>query len=138
MERPVSVADARQPERKRPRRGALALAAAISALVLVAGYWFLTMGPGTKVLSPAGSTVATFNGTGDGKTASFTVREGWSIHWESTGTKFALAIRGSRDFGTVINVEEAGSGVTSPVGSGTFWIELQTDGPWNIRIEQGD
>ena len=124
--------------RRRPRPGAVAAAALIVALVIVGGYWFVTQGPGRQLLSPPGSTVAEYNGTGDGKTGTFTVREGWAINWETTGSRFALAIRGSRDFGTVIDVNEPGNGVTSPVGSGTFWIELKAEGPWTIRIAQGE
>lgn len=107
-------------------------------VLAAAGYWFLTQGPGQQLLSPAGSTVAEFSGDADQITSSFEVREGWAIHWESTGEAFAFAIDGDRDFGTVINVDEPGNGVTSPTGSGTYNLEITADGPWTVRITQGD
>ena len=113
--------------------------ALVGLLVLVAaGYWFLSQGPGQQILSPAGSTVAEFSGDTDQTTSSFDVREGWAIHWESTGEAFAFAIAGDRDFGTVIDVDEPGNGVTSPTGGGTFNLEIAADGPWTVRITQGD
>ena len=88
-------------------------------LLAAAGYWLVTRGPGQQLLSPAGSTVADFAGDGDQTTPSFDVREGWAIHWESTGEAFAFTIEGDRDFGTVIDIDQPDNGVTSPTGSGT-------------------
>jgi len=105
--------------------------------ILVGGYWFLTQGPGTQFTSPAGSTVADFKGSGDQSTATFTVREGWRIDWQHDSA-FAFAIRGDRDFGKVIDEQGSGSGVTSPVGAGSFHLEITADGPWEIKVIQGD
>ena len=107
-------------------------------ILAAAGYWLLTEGPGQQVLSPAGSTVAEFSGDTDQTTTSFDVREGWAIHWESTGEAFAFGIGGDRDFGTVIDVDEPGNGVTSPTGAGTYHLEIAAKGPWTVRITQGD
>lgn len=101
-------------------------------------YWFFTQGPGLQILSPAGSTVAAFGGEGDQTTATFQVREGWGIQWESKGTQFAFAIQGDRDFGKVIDINEPGSGVTSPTGAGSFHLEVTAKGPWTISITQGN
>jgi hypothetical protein len=123
-----------------PRRHRVALL--VGAIVVVAAvlgaYWFVTQGPGQQILSSAGSTVATFSGDSNQTTSSFTVREGWDINWESTGTAFAFAIKGDRDFGTVINLTEPGSGITSPTGAGSYYLEVTATGPWTIEITQGD
>jgi hypothetical protein len=104
----------------------------------VAAYWFLTLGPGQRIVSPPESTVLQFSGSGDQTTPPFQVREAWDIQWESMGDRFSLAIRGDRDFGTVIEVDEAGSGVTSPTGAGSYYLEVTADGAWSVRITQGD
>jgi hypothetical protein len=81
--------------------------------------------------------VAEFSGEADMTTRSFDVRDGWAIRWESTGDHFAYAIRGNPDIGKVIDIAEPGTGVTSPVGSGTFHLEVTADGHWSIQIVQG-
>jgi hypothetical protein len=132
------MTEAIEPARRRRRWVLPALVAAIALIVILGGYWAFTQGPGRQLLSPAGSTVATFSGDSDQTTGSFQVREGWAIHWDSTGQKFAFAIRGDRDFGTVINITEPGSGVTSPTGTGSFDLEVTAQGAWTISITQGD
>lgn len=115
-----------------------ALGAVIIVMVLAAGaYWMFTNGPGRQLLSPPGSTVASFSGDRPQTTPSFSVRAGWGIHWESTGP-FSFAIRGDRDFGTVISTDGPGSGITSPTGEGTYFLEVDAAGPWTITISQGD
>lgn len=113
------------------------IAVAIAVLVLL-GVVAVAFGPARSLLSPPGSSVAEFAGNGNLRTASFEVREGWAIHWESSGRHFAFSIGGDRDFGTVIDVNEPGSGVTSPVGHGRFYIDVQADAPWTLRVTQGD
>jgi hypothetical protein len=111
----------------------------IAVLVTFVGvYWFFTQGPGLQIVSPAGSTVAAFGGEGNQTTATFKVREGWGIQWESQGTQFAFAIQGDRDFGKVIDINEPGTGVTSPTGAGSFHLEVTANGPWTISITQGN
>lgn len=130
----------RNPGQNGARRTTTAAAAAVVGLIVLAaiGYWFLTLGPGQTLVSPAGSTVAEFSGEGDQTTDEFEVREGWAIHWENSGESFSFAITGDRDFGTVIDQSEPGSGVTSPVGAGAYRLEIAAEGPWAIRIVQGD
>jgi hypothetical protein len=122
---------------RRPRWAIAALAVVLFVIVVLGGYWLFTQGPGRQVLSPPGSTVAQFSGASDQTTQSFQVREGWAINWDSTGQRFAFAIRGDRDFGTVINITEPGSGVTSPTGAGSFHLEVTAQGSWTISITQG-
>lgn len=116
----------------------LVIGLVVLLVVAVTGFWFLTQGPGQRLLSPAGSTVAEFGGDSNETTSSFDVREGWAIHWESAGEAFAFAIEGNRDFGTVIDIDEPGSGVTSPTGSGTQHLVIVAEGPWTVTITQGD
>ena len=110
------------------------------AVVVLAGaaYWFFTEGPGGRILSPSGSTVAEFSGPGATETETFTVREGWQIHWDSQSDTFSLAIRGDRDFGTVVELDEPTSGITAPVGGGEFFLEISAEGDWSISVLQGD
>lgn len=115
--------------------------AAIGVIVLViaaVAYWLLFHGPGQNITSPSGSTILEVSGQRDAATDDFRVREGWSIHWENSGHRFAFAISGDRDFGTVVDQSEPGSGVTSPVGGGTFRLEIEAEGPWSIRVVQGE
>ena len=124
--------------RRRPRWLTAAIAAVLVVVLLLGLYWFMTDGPGARWLSPPGSTVAQFEGSANAITDSFRVRAGWSIHWDSSSESFALAIGGDRQFGTVITLDEPGSGVTSPTGAGTFHLEITALGPWQIRVAQGD
>ena len=98
--------------------------------------------------SPDGSTdgetgerteIARFSGDGNQVTERFEVTEGWQVHWETRGRGFRFSIDGDEfDYGTVIKEKRPGSGVTSPVGEGTFRIEVKAKGPWSIRIIQGE
>lgn len=124
---------------KRNRRRWLIVAVLIVAILLVAlGYWLFTEGPGARLLSPPRSSVTEFAGEGDQITSSFRVRQGWQIRWESSGARFALTIRGDRNFGTVVNEDEPASGVTSPPAPGTFHLEVSAEGPWTITVLQGN
>ena len=120
------------------RRARVILIGVIVAIVLGSGYWLLTQGPGTRLTSPAGSEVTEFSGTGDEVTDTFQVREGWEIHWQNSGDRFAFAITGDRDFGTVIDQQEPGSGITSPVGGGTYRLEITAEGEWTVEVRQGE
>jgi hypothetical protein len=114
------------------------LVAAVAVIAIAAGgYWYLTSGPGVRLTSAPGSTVADFKGNGNQTTGTFQVREGWRIDWQHDST-FEFAIRGDRDFGAVINEQGSGSGVTSPVGGGTFNLVVTASGPWEIKVIQGD
>jgi hypothetical protein len=121
-----------------PRRRGLWIAIvliAIAALALAA-WWYFNRGPGQA--SPAGSVVLEANGDGNQATDSFNVRPGWRIDWENQGDQFSFAIRGDRDFGTVVEQQEPGSGITSPTGGGNYSIEVTSNGPWSLTVFQGD
>lgn len=124
------------PARVRSKPG-MALIAILALVLVVGGYWFFTSGPGWSLISPRGSTVATFSGDGDATTASFRVREAWRIEWDSKGSSFAMTISGDENMGTVVQVTEPENGVTAPPSKGTFHLELKAQGSWTIRILQG-
>ena len=132
----MSVPD--QAQQARRRRLVLTASALVAVVIVVAAYWFFAFGPGVRVLSPPRSTVVEFSGTSDQSTATFQARSGWRIHWQSDGQRFAMAVRGDADLGTVIEVSEPASGVTAPAGTGSFWLDITADGAWSLRIEQGD
>ena len=116
------------------------MAAAIGGLLVLAVVgiaWYFTLGPARGGGQPR-SVVAHFSGSGDLKTDSFVVRKGWQIEWKTDGEKFAFAVKGDVDMGTVVDQATAGSGITSPVPSGMFSLEVTAKGPWEITILQGD
>jgi hypothetical protein len=116
----------------------LIVSALVIVVVAVGAYWFVTQGPGQRIVSPPGSDIASFSGEGDQTTESFTVRGQWQIHWQNEGDAFAFAIDGDEDLGTIIEQEEPGSGVTNVVAAGTFYIVVTAEGAWSIEITQGE
>jgi hypothetical protein len=114
----------------------LVIGVLLLAVVGLSSYYLLTRGTASN--APARTDVASFSGDGDQVTESFSVTEPWQIHWETEGEAFTFAISGDRDYGVVIEQAGPGSGVTSPVGSGTFHIEVTAEGPWRVQIFQGE
>jgi hypothetical protein len=114
----------------------------VSALVIigvaVVTYWFVTQGPGQRILSPPGSHVTEFSGEGNDTTGSFSVRGQWQVHWQNSGDHFSFAITGDEDLGTIIDQAGPGSGVTSVVAAGTFHIDVTAEGSWSVQITQGE
>ena len=108
----------------------------VLAVMAAAGVYYL-FGRGDGTPTPR-QDVAQFAGEGHSMTDSFAVHEPWQIHWENEGSTFSYAIKGERDYGTVIEQEGPGSGVTSPVGSGTFYLEIVAEGPWQVQIFQNE
>lgn len=121
-----------------PRRLTL-ISIGVAGLALVVGLVvsFFSYGPGWPIVSPRGSTVASFSGDSDLTTESFRVREGWRIQWESTGATFAMGIDGDLNMGTVVSVEGPETGLTAPPSKGTFHLEIRASGPWTATILQG-
>lgn len=124
--------------RARWRRPAwLAAGILLAGLLILGGYWFFSEGPGWRIISPRGATVASFSGDGDQLTQSFRVREGWRIQWASTGSAFEMAIDGDRNMGTVVQVAGPEDGLAAPPSAGTFHLEITATGSWTITVLQG-
>src|SRR5688500_19044047 len=107
----MSEADARETTHRstRPSRRRVLLAGAVAVVgAVVVGYvlWQNQHHGDTR------TEIAAFTGDGDQVTESFTVEEGWQVHWENEGESFAFAITGDFDFGTVIDQNAPGSGIT--------------------------
>lgn len=134
--RTVPVSHPTPDELRRRRLRLAAIALIILAVTAAVVYWYMNNGPGQA--SPAGSTVLQLEGAGNQSTEPFTVRPGWRIDWQNTGDQFLMAITGDRDFGTVVEQQEPGSGVTSPTGGGTYRIDVTAVGEWSITVVQGD
>lgn len=124
--------------RRRPGWIVIAVGVVLLLAVGIGAYWFLTQGPGNRLVSPGGSDITEFSGEGNQTTASFAVRGQWQVHWENSGESFAFAIEGDHDLGTIVEQDGPGSGVTSVVAGGTFHVEITAAGPWEIRITQGE
>ena len=115
----------------------MAIISILAVLLVVGGYWFFSTGPGWPLVSPRGSTVATFSGDSDQVTSDFRVREGWRIEWKTTGTGFTMAINGDQNMGTVVSVSSPDNGLTAAPSKGTFHVEVRASGPWEVKILQG-
>lgn len=125
--------------RRRNRRVGLLLGAAILLAVAVVVLLIILNSRGDEGENrTGGGVVAEFAGEGDQTTNRFQVDQGWQIHWETTGERFAFAITGDTDYGTVIEQEGPGSGITSPVGSGSFRLEVTAEGSWDVTVVQGE
>jgi hypothetical protein len=141
----LRVADPYSNPRKSPLSSSIGRRYAATAAIFIvlvamgaAAYWFLTSGPGNRIISAPGSQLSEFNGSGDQTTTSFAVRGQWQIHWENTGKRFRFAVEGDRDLGTIIDQDGPGSGVTSVVANGEFHLVITAEGNWRVRITQGE
>ena len=121
-----------------PARDRRLLQIVVVALVLVATAWFFLLGPGTRILSPKGSSIVELSGSGDQTTASFAARSGWQIQWTQSSDHFAISIQGDHNLGKVLDVTDTSLGVTTAPVGGTFHLEIDANGPWTARILQGD
>jgi hypothetical protein len=128
------------PGEDRNRRRPLTILAIVMVIVAAAALGFYLTRPDANetTTSIERSVVAEFSDDGNLVTDTFDVERGWQIHWETEGTSFAFAITGGFDYGTVIKEKGPGSGVTSPVGSGNFRLEVKAKGPWSVKIIQAE
>ena len=110
------VGAAPRASRRRWLVAAVITAVTVTTIVALGGWWFFTEGPGARIISPPR----------------------WQIEWHNDGKEFGFAIRGDRDYGTVINVHESTSGLTSPVAAGSYYLEIAADGPWSIKVVRGE
>ena len=114
------------------------LAAAVGLLLVVAVGATVALTILDHDDSDRGSTILVMSGRGNETSERFVARKGWSIQWENTGAYFSYTIHGDVEFGQVITQNGPGNGVTSPVPTGTFFIEVVAQGSWSIKVTQGD
>jgi len=86
---------------------------------------------------PPPATVLQVSGSGDKVSSTFEVRPGWQIVWRTDGPRFSIAVRGDRDFGTVVDQAGASSGAIALPSSGMLHLEVTAKGPWSIKVLQG-
>jgi hypothetical protein len=78
--------------------------------------------------------VTTFSGSGNKRTEPFNVDSGWEIRWKTEGKRFAVAVSGAENLGTVIEQRGKQTGATFPRGAGKFRLKITAKGPWRIDI----
>ena len=69
---------------------------------------------------------------------SFEVKPGWQILWQIDGTSIAVAVTGEQNLGVLIDEEGPASGVTGIAQGGVFRLEIAANGPWSIRVIDGE
>jgi hypothetical protein len=119
------------------RRRAIVASALVAAIVLLVGAYLVLLGP-LRAGGPSGGTVLKISGSGNDVSRHFTARSGWQIEWENTGSYFSFTIHGDVEFGQVITQNGPGNGITAPVPTGNFFIEVVAQGPWSLTVTQGD
>ena len=120
------------------RRGPWFVIAVVVLAVAATGVYFL-LRPGSDGEPRAQRTaVASFNGSGNDTTQMFRVTKPWRIEWRNAGKRFAIAITGDRDFGTVVERSKPGAGVTTAEVTGTFRLVVKAKGTWSAKILQED
>lgn len=111
----------------------IVIAAAVAA---VAG-WYWLAGPGRSG-GEAGAVLMQLSGRGSANSESFVARDGWQIHWQTEGTRFQISIDGDVDIGVAVEQAGPGSGITTPVPTGTFSLSVDAEGPWMLEVTQGN
>jgi hypothetical protein len=114
------------------------LAAVLGVIVLAVAGAIIVMSLSDRRGGDPGSLILEMNGLANETSDTFFARAGWSIEWENTGEYFSYTIHGDVEFGQVITQDGPGNGITSPVPTGNFFIEVAAEGPWSIKVLQGD
>jgi hypothetical protein len=122
-----------QPRRRGP---AIAIVLVVLAVAAVGAYFLLK--PDSDDGPPQRRVVASFSGSGNDTTQTFRVTKPWRIEWRNAGKRFAIAITGDRDFGTVVEREKPGAGVTTAEVAGTFRLVVKAKGAWSAKVLQED
>jgi hypothetical protein len=134
------TSDHRSSERRGPAAGRAPrswLVAAVGLLVVAAIVVVVALALLGRRGGEPGSTILEIAGRANETSEPFYARQGWSIEWENTGEYFSYTIHGDIEFGQVITQNGPGNGVTSPVPTGTFFIEVVAQGAWSIKVVQG-
>jgi hypothetical protein len=127
----------REPAHVRRSRLVWIMSSVLVAAAVIGVAAFFLVGPG-RPGGPPGAVVVQMSGDGNKVGARFYARRGWQIDWENTGSYFSYTIHGDKEFGQVITQNGPGNGITTPVPTGNFFIEVVAQGPWSIAVIQGD
>ena len=82
--------------------------------------------------------ILTLEGDSHEVSDSFEVKPGWQIQWQIEGTSIAVAVTGEQNLGVLIDEEGPASGVTGIAQGGVFRLEIAANGPWSIRVIDGE
>ena len=82
--------------------------------------------------------IFTLEGDSHDVSDSFEVKPGWQILWQIDGTSIAVAVTGEQNLGVLIDEEGPASGVTGIAQGGVFRLEIAANGPWSIRVIDGE
>jgi hypothetical protein len=82
--------------------------------------------------------ILTIEGDSHDVSDSFEVKPGWQIQWQIEGTSIAVAVTGEQNLGVLIDEEGPASGVTGIAQGGVFRLEIAANGPWSIRVIDGE
>jgi len=82
--------------------------------------------------------VVSLSGNGMKNTRPFTVDKGWELQWDSTGQMFQVFLYSSDGelAGVLANQMGSGSGSSYEAKGGTFYLQINAIGQWNIRVVQ--
>jgi cytoskeletal protein RodZ len=95
--------------------------------------------PSTEAPAPQPQQVIlTLEGDSHDVSDSFEVKPGWQIQWQIEGTSIAVAVTGEQNLGVLIDEEGPASGVTGIAQGGVFRLEIAANGPWSIRVIDGE
>lgn len=93
---------------------------------------------------PAWNTTHTFTGTGNSDTLSFTTYNHWRLRWKChpSDTPFQFIANATNDSGQLDYItysvcdENTPNGLADGHVDGTMTLEIQTQGPWTVDIEE--
>ena len=88
--------------------------------------------------APPQQVLLTLEGDSHDVSDSFEVKPGWQILWQIDGTSIAVAVTGEQNLGVLIDEEGPASGVTGIAQGGVFRLEIAANGPWSIRVIDGE
>lgn len=97
-----------------------------------------TPGPTDATPPQPQQVILTIEGDSHDVSDSFEVKPGWQILWQIDGTSIAVAVTGEQNLGVLIDEEGPASGVTGIAQGGVFRLEIAANGPWSIRVIDGE
>ena len=92
---------------------------------------------GTNVIAQE-NIVKNISGNGGKNTRPFTVEKGWEIQWDAKGDIFQIYLYNSDGamLGVPANQQGSGKGNSYQAKGGTYYLQVNAIGNWNIKIVQ--